>query len=322
MWKRVLLGVFLALLILYLLGRKVDAAEVLALLAKTRLDLLLVALAGAFVSLWLKGERWSLAIAAGARPRPRKRLFAATVIGTAGNLLLPARLGDLARVLVFRKHNQVPAARSLIASWSAQLFDMLAVAVILLVAGSAFASRRVLGLVLGGLLALLAAFALVVRRPDWAERLEKRLLPRFLHAKLAGLLASGRQGLHFLNHPPTLAAILILTAAVWVVETLILIVALRAFGLSLGLGVAALLAAAIGLSFALPLTPGNIGTYQLVCILVLGAAGVERDAAFAFGLGYQAVSLVVVAVCGMILLQREGMDVRALVAERDRLKEV
>ncbi len=322
MWKRLVFGLLLAALILFLLGRKVDAEEVLAVLSKTRPGILIAALAGGFVALWLKGERWSLAIAAGARPRPRRRLFAATMIGTAGNLLLPARLGDLARVLVFRKHNQVPAPRALIASWSAQLFDMLAVAVILLLTGSAIASRLVLALVLGGLLALLAVFVLVVRRPDWAERLEKRLLPRFLHARLAGLLANARQGLHFLNRPRTLAAILAFTAAVWMLESLIMLLALRAFGLSLGLGVAALLAAAIGLSFALPLTPGNVGTYQLVCILVLGAAGVERDAAFAFGLGFQAVALVVVAVCGLILLQREGMDLRTLVAQRDRLEEV
>ena len=314
MWKRLLFGVVLALLILYLLGRKVDAAEVLAVLSRTDLFLLCAAILVGLLAQLLKGERWSFAIAAGAHPRPRRRLLAATLIGVAGNTLLPARLGDVARVLVFRKHNDVPAPRALIASWSAQLFDMLAVAVLLLIAGSAFTSRRVLALVLLALMALLAFFALAVRRPDVAERIERRLLPRVIYARLEGVFTSSRQGLQFLNHGRTVAVILGLTLTIWAIEALALTIAFRAFGLRLGLSAATLLAAAIGLSFALPLTPGNVGTYQLICIVVLRAFGVERDSAFAFGLGYQAVSLVVLAVLGLVLMQREGMDLRSMAA--------
>ena len=70
--------------------------------------------------------------------------------------------------------------------------------------------------------------------------------------------------------------------------------------------------AAAGLSFALPLTPGNVGIFQAVCVLVLVPFGVARERAFAFGLGAQAFSLALSVLWGLLLLQREGLDLRLL----------
>src|SRR5207244_1938735 len=130
---------------------------------------LVVAQGFGWLSVFIKGERWSLAIASGAATRPRRRLFAASVIGTAGNMLLPARLGDVLRALVLRKHNAVPTARGLLASWSAQAFDVAAVGVLLLAgaaAGNGIASGRLIALLLLGLVAGAATAALLARRPE------------------------------------------------------------------------------------------------------------------------------------------------------------
>jgi phosphatidylinositol alpha-mannosyltransferase len=110
--------------------------------------------------------------------------------------------------------------------------------------------------------------------------------------------------------------VVLYTVVVWVCEALAMWVNLRAFHLPLGLGAAALLVAATGLSFALPLTPGNVGVYQGICVLVLGALGIERDRAFAFGIGAQAFGLVAIVLLGLALLQREGLRLRAIAAEK------
>jgi uncharacterized protein (TIRG00374 family) len=317
MWKRLLLGLAIAGLILFLLFRKVDPAAVWAALRGANWALLALGLGCSFISLWLKGERWALALAAGTgAPRPRRRMFSAMIIGTAANLLLPARLGDFAKVLVLRRHNDLPMTRSLAASWSVQIFDFLAVAVILLVSGSAFASTRTLILVLAGGLALLAGMGLSHRHPNWSERFERAVIPKRLLPRVQGTLRNARQGLSFLSHGRALAEILLFTVIVWLCESLGMLAGLRAFHLPLGLGVAALMVAAIGLSFALPLTPGNLGVYQGICVLVLGALGIGRDRAFAFGLGVQAFGLVGIVLVGLALLQREGLQLKALAAEK------
>lgn len=316
MWKRLLLGAAIAAVILYLLGRRVDPAAVAAALRQADWRLLALGLAWSLTSMWIKGERWALALAAGVGARPRRRMFSAMMIGTAGNLLLPARLGDFAKVLVLRRHNDLPLTRSLAASWSVQIFDFLSVAAILLYSGSAVASPRTLFLVVAVGVLLLLGMALSHRNPDWSERFERAVIPRRLLPRVQSTLRNARQGLGFLGHGRTLIEILLYTAAVWLCEALSMLSYLRAFHFDLGLASAALLVAATGLSFALPLTPGNVGVYQGICVLVLGALGIDRDRAFAFGIGVQAFSLVAIVLIGLALLQREGLRLRSLAAAK------
>ena len=80
MWKRLLLGLVVAGAILFLLARKVDPAAVGAALRSANWPLLLVALGLSFTSMWIKGERWALALAAGVGPRPRRRMFSTAAI--------------------------------------------------------------------------------------------------------------------------------------------------------------------------------------------------------------------------------------------------
>jgi uncharacterized protein (TIRG00374 family) len=314
MWKRLLIGLLLAAAIIVFLALRMDGAAVAAALRAADTALLLSTFLPTLLSIWLKGRRWALAIAAGRGEPPNQHLFAATLIGIAGNLLLPARLGDFARVLVLRRHNQVPATRSLLASWSAQLFDLLAVAAILAGAGAlghALAPMPALLAVLGGVLLLLVLLWVAHRWPRLAERVEAAL-PAALRRRLGDTLVNARQGLTFLGSPRTVAAVLLYTAAVWCCDTAGMCLALRAFGIHVSPAVAAVLVAAIGLSFVLPLTPGNMGTYQVICVFVLGTWGVAHDQAFALGLGYQAFSLVSTVLLGWVFLQREGLDVSSL----------
>ena len=63
MWKRLLFGLAVAGLILFLLFRKVDPAAVWAALRGANWALLALGLGCTLISLWLKGERWALALA-------------------------------------------------------------------------------------------------------------------------------------------------------------------------------------------------------------------------------------------------------------------
>jgi uncharacterized protein (TIRG00374 family) len=312
--RRILFGLLIGIVLIGFLASRMDAPAVLLALRSAHPGLLVVAVLPSLVSIWLKGRRWALAIAAGQGAPPRRRLFAATVIGIAGNLVLPARLGDFGRVLVLRRHNQIPATRSLLASWSAQLFDLLAVAAILAVAGAtgyALAPLPVLLAVLGAVLLLLGGLWAAHRWPRGAERVEA-MLPAALRRRLGDTLVNARQGLTFLGDGRAVLAVLSYTAVVWVCDTAGMWVALQAFGVQVSPALAALLVAAIGLSFVLPLTPGNVGTYQVICVYVLGTWGVSKDRAFAMGLGFQAFSLLFTVLLGFIFLQREGLDFSSL----------
>jgi hypothetical protein len=260
------------------------------------------------LALWLKGERWTLALAAGAAEWPRRRAFAATVIGNGVNLLLPARLGDVVRALILRRHNDVSASRALMAGWSVQIFDLLAVGALLMLAGSTLVSRGMIGAFVAAAVAILLVMAVAEWRPHWPRRVEAMLLGGRHLSRLRPPLERARQGLHFLVHGRTLVAVVVMTGLIWTTEVASTIVALRAFGIPAGPALAALLVGAGAVAFMLPLTPGNVGVFQGVCVLVLGAAGVDRDRAFAFGLGAHAFFLALGLLAALLLLRREGLD--------------
>jgi uncharacterized protein (TIRG00374 family) len=306
-WKRLVLAFALAAAILALLASRMDASVVWSSLVGVRWELLVLSAALQALGLWLKAQRWVLAIAAGSGERPRRRALAATVIGNAANLMLPARLGDIARALVLRRHNDVSASQALIASWSVNLFDVVVVVLLLLGSGSRIVPRRALVLTLGGGLLLLAVLALAHQGSGAVRHLEHALL-RGRAERLRAPLERARQGLRFLGHGGTLGSVLLLTLFVWACDVVSCLVGMHAFGIRLGLAPAALLVSAAGISFALPLTPGNVGIFQAICIPVLGAFGVPAERAFAFGLGAQGFSLLASIAWGLALLQREGLS--------------
>lgn len=312
MGRRLAAGLVIAAVVLTVLLRRVDLNQVGTILRQAHWPLLLLVLLMFCVSLFLKGQRWSVAIAAGAGERPRRRLFAATMIGAAANCVLPARLGDFLRAMVLRKHNPVPATRALFASWSAQSFDVLALAVLLLAgvaSGKGVASGNLLALVIAAVLAAVVAIGTFARRPQLLERWAQRL-PGGPDAKPAQLLQHAASGLGFLGEPAVLLRVVSYTVAVWVVEVAAMWLGLGAFNIEVGIAAPGLLVAATGLTFALPLTPGNIGTYQVVTILVLGFFGVDYDRAFAFGVGFQGFVLFATVAFGLVFFQREGLSLR------------
>ncbi|MCP4204044.1 MAG: flippase-like domain-containing protein [bacterium] len=314
MGKRLVAGLLIAAVFFALLLRRIDPHQVGVILRQAHWPFLLLVMFLLGVSLFLKGERWSVAIAAGAGARPRKRLFAATVIGTAANCVLPVRLGDVLRAMVLRKHNHVPATRALFANWSAQSFDVLAVALLLLAgvaSGKDVASGNLLAFVIIAVLAAVAAIGTLARRPQLLARWA-RWLPGGHDAKPAQLARDAASGLRFLGEPAVLLRVVSYTVAVWTFEVGSIWLALKAFNIELGIAAPGLLVAATGLSFALPLTPGNIGTYQVITILVLGFFGVDYDRAFAFGIGYQGFALFATVAIGLVFFQREGLSLHDL----------
>src|SRR5215813_2964765 len=89
-----------------LLFYQMDLRQLGVALLDVRAGLLAIGLATQLAVMWIKSIRWGIALR-GATSRPVRRTFSATMIGLAGNVLLPARLGELVRVSVIDKHNQI-----------------------------------------------------------------------------------------------------------------------------------------------------------------------------------------------------------------------
>jgi glycosyltransferase 2 family protein len=250
--------------------------------------------------------------------RPVKRIslpqiWPVTVLGYAGNLVLPARLGEVLRAAVLRTRG-VPMSVGLATIATERAIDGVTGVAMLLVTmpmlpqsapAWLLTAGRVVGLLFAvGLLALwliLAARPLVARFLDRLSRSFSMLQPpsawalRFI------------DGLEVLRSPSLLARTLGITALAWAASVVEYWLAMRAMGVRLSPAAATFSLAAIGLGSAIPAAPGYVGTQELVGVTVLGLWGVPAATALAASLAFHAVEIVPIGVAGLIVGWREGV---------------
>jgi uncharacterized protein (TIRG00374 family) len=248
--------------------------------------------------------------------QPVCRAFSASIIGSAGNVLLPARLGELLRVGVIDKHNQIGWSVALTTVGLTQLFDLLILmgyfVLVSVWTTSLFATRRwEIGLL--GIVIILTLGSLVAVQHK-SPHLQGMLLP--MHRKLPDALKQYLtrhaelfvQGLSVLGKGHLLGGLLLLTITVWSVETASTYWMLQAFHIKPTLLMAAILVVVLNLSFVIPITPGNIGVAQVISVFLLGTFGVTPASALAYGIGAQGAIQLLIISLGMTCLYREGMS--------------
>ncbi len=308
----VLVGIFISGLSVWWLLRQIDFAQVRLVMAQASLWWLLPAAVLYFVSLSVRAWRWRWLLM-GVRPIGWRQLWPVTAIGYAGNVLLPARLGELLRAVVLgRRGVHVSAALGSIAT--ERVLDGLTTVGILLLAGSSLpasapvwltvAIRTAGGLFAGGLLilwlalAFRPAFAAFLNR--WTDRFPwaarpRRWLDRFL------------DGLSVLRSPGFLARAVGITLLGWLITVAEYWLVLHAFRLKLSPLAAAFSVSAIGLSTAVPAAPGYVGTQELAGVTILGLYGVPGEVAFGASVTFHLIEMLPIALVGLVLIWREGL---------------
>jgi uncharacterized membrane protein YbhN (UPF0104 family) len=197
----------------------------------------------------LRGERWHRILEAGGIERRRRTTYGLTLVGYMGNNTLPARAGDLMRVVLLGGSRRaalgtVVAERVLDAAALALIFG-----VVVLERGLAFGPLPYVAA--AGAAAALAAAVV------W------RLVPRVRHFA-EPVLAAVRALVSWRG-----VALLGVSLLVWSLEALVYAVVGAAVGVHLGLTGALYVMALTNLSALVPAAPGYVGTFDAAVLLAL-----------------------------------------------------
>jgi uncharacterized protein (TIRG00374 family) len=309
---QLLLGVAVSAVAIWLLLRQVDLRLVGHALAQAQLPFLLLATAMYFVSMSLRAWRWSVLL------RPVKRLswrdvWPVTALGYAGNLVLPARLGELLRAALMRTRG-VSAGSALATIAAERMIDGLATVAIVLFTTRLLpetapqwliSAGRVAAVVFG--VGLLVLFAMLLARPLVARVLDALSARVHWLAKPSGWALRFLDGLAVLRSPGLLARIVGITALAWAASITEYWLAMASMGIRLPPAGAAFSISAIGLSSAIPAAPGYVGTQELVGVTVLGLWGVPAELALAASLAFHVIEIVPIGIVGLIVAWREGV---------------
>ena len=307
-WRLLLVLPVLAVAVSLIWFRGPDWNAVRDAFSAVRWEWVVIAILLNLASVVVRALAWNTAIRqAMPPPYPRFRsIFAAFCVGLFGNVVLPGRVGELARVAVLRR--RVPgrpgATPTLIGSVFAHrvfdLFPALALIVWVLFAAKlphwALTSLIVVACVGFGFF----AFALATARRQ--------------HTHIDGmgtvrtLLARLRVGLAIMRAPlPALVAISFQTMG-WVLQLMAVAATMHAFHIYVPIAAAGLVLVLMNVATIFPLWPGNIGLVQAAIALPLVQYGVPYAKGFAFGIGLQAIEASVGIGVGLVFLAREGFS--------------
>jgi len=240
---------------------------------------------------------------------PISNVFWANMAGYLGNNILPARAGELVRAAYLARQNNISASFALAVGLVERLIDLIALIVLgslaLSSAGivSPIFQNALKGVAVLGLTGLVAIFVLprlgklagqwIMALPALKEA-HKIKLDHFLQQFLSGL-----KSLHSLKR----AALFIgFTGLVWLMDALGIVVLSYILKIPLLLQQAFVLLAALGLSSAIPSTPGYVGVYQFVAVATLAPFEISQADALAYILISQILGYLVVGFWGLMSL--------------------
>jgi uncharacterized protein (TIRG00374 family) len=324
------LGVALAAACLVSFARGARWGEIGGILAAANVPLILAASSCLLMTSVARAWRWHYLLRE--QPVTFRHRLTSTLIGFAGNNVLPGRLGEPLRCwAVSRLDGRLgfwQAAGSIVVE---RVFD-LAAAVVLLLAFVWVASSGLGGVVrdasvLGRLEQHMATAALVVlvvaigigfaARASFAGSGRGRWA-----ARIAASVASLQRGLGGLTSVRTFACAVFFTVVLWTAMLAFELLMLWAFGFrELGLAHALGLLVVLSFAIAVPQAPAGVGVVQLASETTLTALfGMPVDRAKAFAIGLWVCQVAVVVGAGAVALWIEGLSLAELRGMRNDME--
>lgn len=309
---KLVLAVAVSGVCLYYSVRNIEISAILNELANVHLLPVLIASVISFAVLSLRAWRWHQIVR-------RERDFAfsntywANAIGYLANSVLPARAGDLIRSVVLGLSTGIRKSLVLATSLTERMLDaavllLLAWLMLFFTADLPPVFRTIWTIALPVVLALVAvAFMAPFMQSFWIRCIHWLPMGGSLKITLEKFLAGMLDGVRVFHNPWFLGKFLLLTLVVWCFDATLFVVIASAFGATLTLPQSVIFVAIIGFASSVPSTPGYVGVYQAIAVVLLPVFGMKESQAFLLASFFQLMFLALtlgLGSVGWVIMQR------------------
>lgn len=257
-------------------------------------------------------------------------LYAKMLTGYFFNAFLPARAGDLIRAYLLGRSTGLRKTTILATIVIEKAFDGIALLLIFLfslillpgavsnAAGTGVAPDVLAWLAGIALVAAVAGLALFYRFSHVIVRLVERVfsilpLPRRLERLIIRLIETFAGGMHIFKTPRPLMMSGAISVGVWLVVVFMFLAALQSFEAGFPAGLLSLagllfMTGIVNLGLLVPALPGNVGTYEALCIAAMAVFAVDKELAVAFALVFHIGQLLVTIIVGVIAFWTQNLS--------------
>lgn len=269
----------------------------------------------------LKAYRWKLLLSPLGDFDTWRDCFCPMLAGFAVNNVLPARAGEIVRVMVFARRTSLPVASVFTTVALERILDMLSILVFLSI--GLFSLPNMLGdamlipafLVAGAAsVGVVCAVIFLVWTSASVRFIDRGLalvrVPDRLRSKVRHLMETAANGLSSLKSPRKLALIVVVSLVQWLLNGSMMYLSLRSFGVEVPFQAAMVLLGVVALSVAVPSSPGFFGVVQACFTETLKIYPVNQPAVLAASIYYHMMQYVPVTLLGLLWLSRSGFQMR------------
>jgi uncharacterized protein (TIRG00374 family) len=328
-WLR-LLGLIAAFVVLVMMFRHTDPHDIWNSFARMDLWLLVPVLVGTVAMPVARAIRLKFMMEPHHK-RPIGRVISIYNVGQLLNIMMPVLTGQVGRVLLFSRTLVVTKTFAFTLVILEILFDGLVLVMMVFAASFLIVlpdwMMRGEVMIIFAMILLFGFFYLALNRhkkehadPSWFRRHSPARLVREWDNVKGSFLA----GLNLLKSTRHLLMVLLLSIASWIAHALIVLFLLRAFALDVPFWGAMVILIVNTVVIMIPVSPGNIGTFQLACIVGLNFFGVPKDEALGFSILLHVAEVGPVFLLGVISSFSAHVHLREfqtaeLAAEKERL---
>ena len=306
--KKVILGILISVILVYLSVRGINLQDILNDLEQIKISYVIIFFILVVLMQGLRSYRWGVIL------QPMEKidqlaLFSVTSVGFMAIAAIPARIGELARPYLISKRSSIKMSSALGTILIERILDsftVLTMALIVLLLTD-LPSWMIESSIIFFLLAV-AMFCfilfLILRREKALNFINTILskLPGKLANKIDELIHHFIDGFQIVTNIKLLLYLFFLSALIWLVDVLAIYMLLLSFGFTLPVVVPFVLMIILIVGIAVPAGPGYIGNWHYACVLALSLFGLAKADALSFAVVYHFLSMVIVLVLGIAFL--------------------
>jgi len=266
---------------------------------------------------FIRSLRWNLI--AGYDIKKLKQFWNAVNLGYLGNLIYPARAGEILRIVALKKFIPISEGCALSSAIIDRLFDGIMIPIFLFILIEYFGKTveipnlvRIFALFFVGI-SIFVIFFIV-----WGKGIEKSVircfswLPSKGSEKISLWYNEAHEGASTLKNPRRLFNAFSLSFLSFFSDSLAYYALFLAFGWSLSFSAALLFCVFIFAGSTLPSTPGYFGIYQVACILAFRPFGIPDTASVAYSLVLQCIAYTIFLTIGGLIIYTTRLSIRSM----------
>ena len=313
--RRTLIRIAVSLALLALLLWRLDLSEAARALRYANYFYVIPGLALFGLAKLLVSQRWRIMMSTFA-DLPLPPLFGILLVSNLANNIVPARIGDLIRVQVPAQRYDISRARLAATVFATEsLLDGIAFAVLGLI-GLALIDLpnfptaifwAVLGAVAGGLIAVIPLSHLKLQE-GWTARGVMPALPDRIRHTLEEAVPHFIDGLAVFRNPRLGAEAIALSFTIWLLEVGMFALFGLAFGIHLSMPAWMLIMVAANLVSSVPITPSNIGAFEVAITELTKALGVDAGLAGGFAIAAHVFNIAWITGAGFAAMWALGLS--------------